>query len=1577
MTILTIVTVIFSQNFSESKANSSDCKPFDPQSKGITRKEYPNGLCFPSFNAYTDNNSETFPDERNFLKVRNSNGTYKDYTDSLSVKPGDTLIFAAYIHNDADPDLNEGGKGPGVAKDVKLSVDKFKSENNNFVTEEATSFSINLTIKANNTTPKSVNNETKITSSTGKKIRLKYLTNTAYFDAFNLTENHYFSVNSFFGGGDSVGSPDIGSSIFWGCEEYRGYIYFNVIVEEEEKIECQDLDITPDSVFIEDFLDSSKNPTKSVSFGLKNVKPSNFDGIFTWKSSSGGYFTPSTNGYRLTTTSTDDATDTVKLYADNEGAKISVQADNSSVCKDEVVIGGRCGDGHVWSGKEECDDGPKGSDDCSSTCEKKEIPPSVCENLSLNNTEVLAITSTNLSVTIKPSDYSPSLYWNSIIGSKNGTGTFDNQNPLFSGSDTSVTYKNGSIGETIYVYDAYNQKYCEDTIEVTGCESLSASPTTIDLNSATQPISITITPKPTTWNKEFIWKSTDSLATFNNSPSGYKTTSRTVQYKGTNPATITIEDSTGLFLNPTSQFPYSCKASLPVTKEAITCTSLRFLDKNVTEDEISSGKKVPLEVNPEPDNYSQDISWQCTGNGKFIINGTEYSCNNNQAYNFKQTKIEYTGGKQNDTVKAFDVNFQNICNDSLIIEPPVITETFCGDGTVQKPNEKHTGGPNNDGNEECDDGNNNNGDGCSSTCANEGGGPRCGDKNIDTGEQCDDGNNNNGDGCSSTCANEGGGGPRCGDKNIDTGEQCDDGNNNNGDGCSSTCANEGGGGPRCGDKNIDTGEQCDDGNNNNGDGCSSTCANEGGGGGGGGACSIRIYTKNGTALFDGSQNPQTIDFSETDFPLDFRIDGNGAPYTLESKIVNNYAGQFTAYSDTQWKTIDQTLDNNPGNPLKNSSQSYYSLNNANGDQTIGVGTVVAITSQNDENCFAKFIFDEKSECASLATSIDTLTPAVTLPIEVTLYPTSKSFSGSYTWTTNISGVTFNGQSSGYTSSDQTVIINAPGGKITESGSIFIKESSGKNAACSTSIITGPYDGLVKTPICENTQSNISSDGDTATYTIRYYFQPQKQDEWVNITDTLSKKGGKISGTINGAEAPNDHISYKNDLKVYLVRENEDRSQIHECAYENIGNEGVQRDTDTLCFEGKIDETAGITVYNLRKDKDYNINFSSDYISLDYSGYIEASNDLDCDDIHSENECKAEYFLNQTDSKTDRNVIHTSYATVWVLCPYILTRNDADVYFEDVLNEGSDISCVNPANKNSSGLVITESTKKPADLGAQILAALNISNEPAVAQTSDTKTATDCSQTHNDVVGRFSSFVCEISTVISDQWKRYDATSLDEKLLATIAIDKRIEQNTTKETRYFKTMENSSGKLSDVNISTLKSFFKDQNPDSNENIYVYHGDLIIKNTIPQNITISGGEARTIIVYGNLTINSGMEYNLLDNNSYKNTPSIAFIVLPNEENASSGNIFIHPSVTKLVGVYYTEKALKSSNGNSHEKLVIQGSVYGNIEPLLQTRTGIGNLEKDEGSIVIQYDERIFLNTPPGLKDFVDIQLEEVAR
>jgi cysteine-rich repeat protein len=122
-------------------------------------------------------------------------------------------------------------------------------------------------------------------------------------------------------------------------------------------------------------------------------------------------------------------------------------------------------------------------------------------------------------------------------------------------------------------------------------------------------------------------------------------------------------------------------------------------------------------------------------------------------------------------------------------------------------------------NEVCDDGNTNNGDGCSADCKSD---ETCGNSIPDPamGEQCDDGNAVQDDGCHTDCQFA-----RCGDGIIDTtlNEACDDAelNSNNPNGCRPNCQL-----PRCGDDILDNGEICDDGNVVNGDNCSADCTSD-------------------------------------------------------------------------------------------------------------------------------------------------------------------------------------------------------------------------------------------------------------------------------------------------------------------------------------------------------------------------------------------------------------------------------------------------------------------------------------------------------------------------------------------------------------------------------------------------------------------------------------------------------------------------------------------------------------------------------------------------------------------------------
>lgn len=99
--------------------------------------------------------------------------------------------------------------------------------------------------------------------------------------------------------------------------------------------------------------------------------------------------------------------------------------------------------------------------------------------------------------------------------------------------------------------------------------------------------------------------------------------------------------------------------------------------------------------------------------------------------------------------------------------------------------------------------------------------PLCGNSALDGSEQCDDGNNISGDGCSASCKIEGNNGQAvCGNGILEIEEDCDLGDQNSDQSsCTSHCK-----AAVCGDGMVQQGvEECDDGNTLSGDGCDAAC----------------------------------------------------------------------------------------------------------------------------------------------------------------------------------------------------------------------------------------------------------------------------------------------------------------------------------------------------------------------------------------------------------------------------------------------------------------------------------------------------------------------------------------------------------------------------------------------------------------------------------------------------------------------------------------------------------------------------------------------------------------------------------
>lgn len=83
----------------------------------------------------------------------------------------------------------------------------------------------------------------------------------------------------------------------------------------------------------------------------------------------------------------------------------------------------------------------------------------------------------------------------------------------------------------------------------------------------------------------------------------------------------------------------------------------------------------------------------------------------------------------------------------------------------------------------------------------------CGNGVVEPPEQCDDGNNNDDDGCNFACTIEKEDDYVCGNGILEGVEDCDDGNTTDGDGCSATCTKEDE--PVCGNGKIEPPEECE------------------------------------------------------------------------------------------------------------------------------------------------------------------------------------------------------------------------------------------------------------------------------------------------------------------------------------------------------------------------------------------------------------------------------------------------------------------------------------------------------------------------------------------------------------------------------------------------------------------------------------------------------------------------------------------------------------------------------------------------------------------------------------------------
>lgn len=351
-----------------------------------------------------------------------------------------------------------------------------------------------------------------------------------------------------------------------------------------------------------------------------------------------------------------------------------------------------------------------------------------------------------------------------------------------------------------------------------------------------------------------------------------------------------------------------------------------------------------------------------------------------------------------------------------------------------------------------------------------------------------------------------------------------------------------------------------------------------------------------------------------------------------------------------------------------------------------------------------------------------------------------------------------------------------------------------------------------------------------------------------------------------------------------------------------------------------------------------------------------------------NEARYEAESRSNNSKTYKD---SATAKIIVICPYVLTRQGGDVFFHDVIDTGVDVAqcsevkscdgpCITPKPPERPGVPKTGTGDIPEDIK------LELPSHDVCRYSNIGKDKGNSLEGYNNVLKNFSSTICELRADVSKAWTK---KNISESIAANVKRLSRWEEN-----------------LSGIsNISSTS-----QLPESSNGVFVKKsGDLIIGSLGGYEINKSGSipAAQTYIVIGHdLYINSDIIYKQLGLSELavgKNVPSAAFIVI-------DGNIIIDKNVKQIDGILMavdmdnidtdgkgsgdkkdSDGQVKSSGYTGENTLTINGNLIGNVYDLFKNRQAVGDPRKEEGSITIRYDERILLNTPPGINELVNIQ------
>lgn len=453
------------------------------------------------------------------------------------------------------------------------------------------------------------------------------------------------------------------------------------------------------------------------------------------------------------------------------------------------------------------------------------------------------------------------------------------------------------------------------------------------------------------------------------------------------------------------------------------------------------------------------------------------------------------------------------------------------------------------------------------------------------------------------------------------------------------------------------------------------------------------------------------------------------------------------------------------------------------------------------------------------------------------------------------------------------------------------------------------------------------------YQIKYEHKDDVEQD-VTITDTIG-----VDDYIQGYIADVNDSDLSNNEEGGRIYYDDGSMNVY---VEGEGNiENCDNTSGDLCYYGDIGSSGGVTVKNVPPRREVVVSYTGNIVD----SAVNPSNCSKPDGLG--NDICGEIYPNTSEFEDETPFSGRDKAEVVIPCPFFIIRSGGEVFMENPFDYGVDTLACSEIENVPSPFIVPDYTppQTTPSTGAPEGIALIKALDDRLCKSASAQEAG-----YGDV-SRASSLICEVTLKTSEELTQY-------------VISQNIQRNIDLFARYDKDLNNrvSVNGSNDLPSNTSNVFVKD------------NGDLELSGTF-------GDGAQTIVVLNNdviITGNIKLDDSSANLSDPRTIPSLAVIVI-------GGNIRVQPNVTETNGVFFVMENAEGNGGQMCEKdckdddvlsrfndkqYVHYGSIYGDIQHLFKYRTFAGDPTKLEAAVLIKFDSRIFLNTPPLLNELINV-------